>query len=83
MLIHEKLGNYLVSDTGLVRKFTVPGADIDSFIDSVVVLSGDRLEVEPDQIPAYFQPVTGKRKIKGMGLVLQDCGFRMATNIGF
>ncbi|KAK0642729.1 FAD-dependent monooxygenase terD [Lasiodiplodia hormozganensis] len=41
------------------------GADIDSFIEPIVVLRGKRHEIEQEQIPDYFQPVTGRWEMRG------------------
>lgn len=55
----------MTSPTGPVHKYTPPSADIDSFIEPIVVLSGDRLSLEQEQIPDYFWPVSGKWKMRG------------------
>lgn len=64
-----QLAEYLDSDQGPVRSCTAAGADIDSFIETLVVLSGDRVEIEPDQIPSYFHPMTGNLRLRGIVLV--------------
>ncbi|KAK0105095.1 hypothetical protein ONS96_004498 [Cadophora gregata f. sp. sojae] len=56
----KKLANFLSSDKSPVHRFTLPNADIDSFIEPIVVFHGKRLEMEQEQIPEYFWPVTGK-----------------------
>jgi phenol 2-monooxygenase len=61
----NQLADYLTSVKGPVRKFTLSGQDIDSFIEAIVVLSGERIKIEQEQIPDYFWPVTGKWKIRG------------------
>ena len=38
---------------------------MDSFIETLVVFSGVRIQIEQDQIPGYFWPVTGKWKMRG------------------
>jgi phenol 2-monooxygenase len=48
-----------------VRAFTHTEADIDGFIEPVVVLCGTRIEIEQEQIPDYFWPVTGKWRMRG------------------
>ncbi|PVH75655.1 putative phenol 2-monooxygenase [Cadophora sp. DSE1049] len=55
-----KLANFLSSDSSPVRRFTLPNADIDSFIEPIVVFHGKRVEMEQEQIPEYFWPETGK-----------------------
>ena len=62
----EQLGAFLESDEGPVRKFTPKDRDIDAFIEPIVVISGNMLELEQDQIPPYFWPETGKWKMRGM-----------------
>jgi phenol 2-monooxygenase len=49
----------------MAEEFTPVGADPDSLIDPVLVLSGKRTAVEQEQIPEYFTPVTGKWRMKG------------------
>ncbi|KAG4433211.1 hypothetical protein IFR05_011319 [Cadophora sp. M221] len=56
----EKLATFLSSENGPVRRFTLPNADIDSFIEPIVVYHGKRVEMEQEQIPEYFWPATGK-----------------------
>ena len=64
MLIY-KLGKYIFSEHGPVRTYSRPDADIDSFIEVIVVLSGDRLKTNQEQIPQCFYPVTGKWRARG------------------
>lgn len=45
---------------------TPPDCDIDSFIESIVVLSGERVEIEQEDIPDFFWPSTGKWDMRGM-----------------
>ena len=61
----DQVGEHLFSNGGPIEKYTIPGSDIDSFIEVLVVLSGDRLKIEQEQIPHYFQPVTGKWGTRG------------------
>jgi phenol 2-monooxygenase len=61
----KQLGDNLFSQTSPISQFTVPGADNDSFIEIIVVLSGSRLEIEQEQIPLSFSPITGKWKLRG------------------
>ncbi|CZT53489.1 probable 2-polyprenyl-6-methoxyphenol hydroxylase and related FAD-dependent oxidoreductases [Rhynchosporium secalis] len=56
----EKLAAFLSSHDGPARRFTQSGADIDSFIESIVVFQGRRIEMEQEQIPDCFWPATGK-----------------------
>ena len=59
-----KLAEYL--KCGLVRRFTAETADIDSFIEPLLVLSGERVSIEQDNIPEYFWPATGRWKIRDL-----------------
>lgn len=61
----EELGSYLYSSSGPVRSHTPASADIDSFIEPIVVLSGQRVETLQEQIPDCFSPITGKWKMRG------------------
>lgn len=61
----EELGAYLYSPTGPVKSHTPASADIDSFIEPIVVLSGQRTKIAQEQIPGCFWPVTGKWKMRG------------------
>jgi phenol 2-monooxygenase (NADPH) len=40
--------------------------DPDGFIEPLLVLHGNRVEIEQEQIPEYFCPVNGKWRMKGM-----------------
>ena len=59
-----KLAEYL--ECGLVRKFTPETANIDSFIEPLLVLSGERVCIEQADIPEYFWPATGRWKIRDL-----------------
>lgn len=65
-----KLAQYLRD--GPVRKFTREAADIDSFIEPLVVLSGQRVEIEQEQIPEYFWPATGKWRTRDLHKIFID-----------
>jgi len=43
----------------------VKDGDLDEFIEPLLVISGNRTEVEIQDLPAVFRPVTGKHKIQG------------------
>ena len=58
----------MASPTGPVQRHTPAHGDIDSFIESVVVLAGHRMELEQEEIPPYFWPVTGRWRMKGVSL---------------
>ncbi|KAJ9642480.1 hypothetical protein H2199_004861 [Coniosporium tulheliwenetii] len=68
----QKLGDYLASQQGPIQSFTPRGRDIDSFIESIVVLAGKRTQIEQHQIPDYFWPVTGKWQMRDLHKVFVD-----------
>jgi len=68
----KDLGDYLDSAEGPVKTFSPSGSDIDSFIEPIVVISGKRVEIEQEQIPDYFWPVTGKWRMRDLHKVFVD-----------
>ncbi|KAH8799108.1 FAD binding domain-containing protein [Xylogone sp. PMI_703] len=68
----NQLGKYLFSDIGPIQKHLPPEADIDSFIEAILILSGDRLKTQQEQIPEYFYPVTGKWGMRDLHKVYID-----------
>ncbi|KIW20628.1 hypothetical protein PV08_01204 [Exophiala spinifera] len=68
----RKVAEYLESSTGPVREYTSPSADIDSFIEPIVVFSGTRVEMEQEEIPDYFWPVSGKWKLRDLHKTFVD-----------
>ncbi|RDW75236.1 hypothetical protein BP6252_06378 [Coleophoma cylindrospora] len=66
------LTRYLSSPESPISIHTPAGKDIDSFIETLLVLSGSRLEVEQDQIPSFFFPVSGKWGMKDLHKVFFD-----------
>ncbi|KAK8020145.1 FAD binding domain-containing protein [Apiospora arundinis] len=48
----------------ITRKFTPRGSQLDSILRSVLVLSGKRTEIEMQQIPDVFTPITGRLELK-------------------
>ena len=64
VLIYQ-LGEYLFSDNGPIKKYLPTDSDIDSFIEVILILSGDRLKTKQEQIPDCFWPVTGKWRMRG------------------
>ncbi|KAL2255684.1 hypothetical protein VTK26DRAFT_2897 [Humicola hyalothermophila] len=54
------------------RRFTPPGAYPDSVIDRVLVIASERHQVEQEQIPQFFTPVTGKWNMKCLTKVYAD-----------
>nr|ADR00967.1 putative phenol 2-monooxygenase [Cladonia metacorallifera] len=68
----DQLGEYLFSEQSPVQKYSIPGSDIDSFIEVVLVLSGERLKINQEQIPHCFRPVTGKWGTRDLHKVYVD-----------
>ncbi|EHL00336.1 putative Phenol 2-monooxygenase [Glarea lozoyensis 74030] len=69
----ERLGEYLYSTPiSLISKFTKPEEDIDSFIETIVILSGNRTETQQDQIPPCFMPVSGKYRMRDIHKIYID-----------
>lgn len=68
----SQLGEYLFSDGGLVEKYLPPRSDIDSFIEVIIVLFGERLEIDQEQIPQCFYPVTGKWRMRDLHKIYID-----------
>lgn len=66
MLTNLQLGEFLSSrTTGPIIKCKASKPYIDSFIESILVLSGKRIETEQAQIPDYFWPETGQWGMRG------------------
>ncbi|OBT97633.1 hypothetical protein VE01_04449 [Pseudogymnoascus verrucosus] len=68
----KKLGEFLFSETGPVQTYTPPTADIDSFIEVLVVLSGVRHDIDAGQIPSVFSPIIGKWRISDIHKIFVD-----------
>ena len=68
----EQLGEYLDSPEGPVRTLTPPDADIDSLIEPIVVLAGERGTIQQEQLHHYFWPTTGKRRMTDLHKTLVD-----------
>lgn len=70
----SNLSTYLSFPTGPIHTFTPTsaGADVDSFIEPILVLSGPRVEMEQEQIPEVFTPVTGKWKMRDLHKTFVD-----------
>jgi phenol 2-monooxygenase (NADPH) len=63
-----QLAEYLDGADGPVQALTPPGGDIDSLIEPVVMLSGERHATEQEDIHPYFWPATGRWQIRGMSV---------------
>ncbi|KAI9735467.1 MAG: hypothetical protein M1818_006473 [Claussenomyces sp. TS43310] len=68
----DQLGAYLFSSRGPIHNYLPPGADIDSLIETIVILSGERLNIQQEQIPDCFYPVTGKYKMRDLHKIFID-----------
>ncbi|KAL6229818.1 hypothetical protein BDW75DRAFT_249239 [Aspergillus navahoensis] len=68
----NQLGTYLFSDHGPIQKYLPPGAGIDSLIEVIVILSGERLEIQQEQIPDAFWPATGKYRMRDLHKIYID-----------
>ncbi|CAK7214606.1 hypothetical protein SEUCBS140593_002238 [Sporothrix eucalyptigena] len=56
----------------VVQQFTPDGADADSVIQSVLVVSSKRQSVQQEQIPPLFTPTTGQWRIKNLDKSFAD-----------
>ncbi|KAL4885436.1 FAD binding domain-containing protein [Aspergillus karnatakaensis] len=68
----NQLGEYLFSSHGPIQKYLSPGADIDSLIEVILILSGERLEIQQEQIPDAFWPTTGKYRMRDLHKIYID-----------
>ncbi|KPI42387.1 3-hydroxybenzoate 4-monooxygenase [Cyphellophora attinorum] len=68
----DRLAEFLDSEGGPVRQYTQKGADIDSLIEPIVVLSGRRHATEQEHIHPYFWPTTGKWRMRDLHKVFVD-----------
>ncbi|KAJ5722740.1 hypothetical protein N7488_000775 [Penicillium malachiteum] len=66
------IGSYLTSENGPVRTYTPPSNDIDSLMELIVVGHGKRHNVELEQIPGCFYPVTGKNQTRDLHKIYYD-----------
>ncbi|OKL56262.1 hypothetical protein UA08_08502 [Talaromyces atroroseus] len=67
------LGNYLMSVESPMRRFAPGGGgDIDSLIEPILVAYGNRHEIELDQVPESFYPISGKHKVHDLHKILFD-----------
>lgn len=62
----DALAEYLNTDSSPIRRFTKEGDDLDSVIEPILVLSGERVQMEQDMIPNIFWPTTGRWRMRGM-----------------
>jgi phenol 2-monooxygenase len=52
----------------MTRRFTPPGADMDSVIEPILLLSSKFAATEQESISDYFWPASGKWKIRGLSI---------------
>jgi phenol 2-monooxygenase (NADPH) len=62
----DELARYLDSADGAVRRTTPDDTDDDAVIECLLVPSGERAQIEQDQIPEFFMPVNGKWRPRGI-----------------
>ncbi|PLB46453.1 phenol 2-monooxygenase, partial [Aspergillus steynii IBT 23096] len=68
----DKLGKYLDSSDSPVHRFRPANSDIDSLIEPIFVGHGKRHEIELEQIPECFYPITGKNQIRDLHKIYFD-----------
>ncbi|RMD44245.1 hypothetical protein DV735_g848, partial [Chaetothyriales sp. CBS 134920] len=66
----NRLGAYL--ETAVVRPLTPANADMDSVIEPLVVLHGDRHAMQQDQLHPLFWPQTGKWRLRDLHKTFVD-----------
>ncbi|KAJ5611360.1 hypothetical protein N7510_008079 [Penicillium lagena] len=66
------LGNYLDSPGGPIRSFTPQSVHADSLIETILVGHGKRHDVELEQIPECFYPVSGKNQTRDLHKIFYD-----------
>ncbi|KAJ5128139.1 hypothetical protein N7448_008918 [Penicillium atrosanguineum] len=68
----NSLGEYLSSPQGPIHTFTPSSRDVDSLIETIVVGHGTRHDVELEQIPEHFYPVTGQNQTRDLHKIYYD-----------
>ncbi|KAL4907206.1 hypothetical protein BDW74DRAFT_189734 [Aspergillus multicolor] len=68
----DAVGVYLASDESPLKTFQLQDGDCDSLIEPILVGYGPRHDIELDQIPSAFYPVTGKNQIKDLHKIFFD-----------
>ncbi|KAJ5297319.1 hypothetical protein N7508_007568 [Penicillium antarcticum] len=68
----SKLGDYLCSEEGPIHTFTPKSQNIDSLIETVVIGHGKRHEIELEQIPECFYPLSGKNQTRDLHKIYYD-----------
>lgn len=69
-----QLSTYLSSPASPIRRFTQSNTAINSLIEPLLVLSGNRIALDDQkvQIPSIFQPVSGKRNLPDVNKTFID-----------
>lgn len=67
-----QLGKYFSSEHGPIKKYTAPGSDADSFIEVIILLSGERSTTKQEQIPDTFRPESGKWRVRDLHKIYID-----------
>ncbi|KAL3469636.1 FAD binding domain-containing protein [Aspergillus californicus] len=68
----DAIGTYLSSSESPLQTFRLNGGDSDSLIEPILVGYGSRHNIELDQIPSAFYPITGKNKIPDLHKIIFD-----------
>ncbi|KAL9619664.1 MAG: hypothetical protein Q9160_005770 [Pyrenula sp. 1 TL-2023] len=69
----EKLGTALAAqDDGLIWRYTTKNTDVDSVIEPILVLAGKHVEVQQEDIPDVFWPISGKWRMRDLHKVFVD-----------
>ncbi|KAJ6085778.1 hypothetical protein N7499_005407 [Penicillium canescens] len=68
----NRFGDYLSSEEGPIHKFTPKSQDIDSLIETILIGHGKRHEVELEQIPGCFYPLSGKNQTRDLHKIYYD-----------
>ncbi|KAL4928643.1 FAD binding domain-containing protein [Aspergillus undulatus] len=68
----DAVGAYLDSSESPLQRFRLDDGDVDSLIEPILVGHGPRHNIELDQIPPAFYPITGKNKIRDLHKIFFD-----------
>ncbi|KAJ5736439.1 uncharacterized protein N7483_001564 [Penicillium malachiteum] len=68
----DTIGKYLTSEDGPIRTYTPSSDDFDSLMELIIVGHGNRHDVELEQIPECFYPVTGKNQTRDLHKIYYD-----------
>ncbi|KAL4736366.1 FAD binding domain-containing protein [Aspergillus similis] len=68
----DAVGAYLASSESPLQTYRLQDGDCDSLIEPILVGHGPRHDIELEQIPPAFYPVTGKNQIKDLHKIFFD-----------